>query len=92
MQSVAKQQIINLAWYNVSIEELKENIDTYGTMVQYDNGGGQKGIKENPDVKTLIAYQKHANYITQQLLNLLPKKNADASDPFDEFLNERDQM
>ena len=68
-----KNQIVNLAWYNVSIEDLQESIDEYGTIVTYNNGGGQTGIKDNPDVKTLIAYQKHVNTIVNQLVDLVPQ-------------------
>ena len=40
-------------------EELKEKVDNDGTTVEYNNGGGQSGVRDNPDVKTLIAYQKN---------------------------------
>lgn len=65
-------QISNLAWYNISIKELQENIDAFGVEIEYNNGGNQYGIKESPSVKTLIAYQKHVNTITNQLVDLVP--------------------
>ena len=65
-------QVCNLAWYNVSIDDLKDSIDEVGTTVEYNNGGGQSGLKDNPDVKTLINYQKHVNVIINQLVDLVP--------------------
>ena len=67
-----KQRVSNLAWLNISIIELSEKVDLFGTMIKYDNGGGQSGYRENPDVKTLISYQKNANAITRQIIDLVP--------------------
>lgn len=78
-------QIDNLAWLNVSTRILKENVDKFGTIVKYNNGGGQSGVRDNPDVKTLIAYQKNVTSITKQLLDLVPPKT---KSKLQEFLNE----
>lgn len=66
------RQINTLAWLNISIDQLKKDIEKVGTMVRYDNGGGQSGLKENPDVKTFLSYQKNVNAITNQLIDLVP--------------------
>ena len=78
-------QIDNLAWLNISIIELKEKVDKNGTTSTYNNGGGQSGVRDNPDVKTLIAYQKNVTSITKQLLDLVPPKT---KSKLQEFLNE----
>ena len=70
-----RDQVQQLAWLNVSIAELQEKINQFGTLVAYDNGGGQSGIRTNPDVKTLTDYQKLANSITKNLLPLIPKQS-----------------
>lgn len=67
-----QRHIEQLAWYNVSIADLQEKVDQWGTLVAYDNGGGQSGIKPNPDVKTLLDYQKCCNTIIRTLLSLVP--------------------
>ncbi len=67
-----RDQVQQLAFYNVSIAELQEKINKFGTLVTYDNGGGQSGIRTNPDVKTLTDYQKLSNAIVKNLLPLLP--------------------
>ena len=73
-----KEQVNNLAWYTVSVKMLQERIDEFGTMIKYDNGGGQSGYKENPDVKTMLGYQKNINDITRQLTDLVPAKRKDS--------------
>ena len=78
-------QIDNLAWLNIASKELMDSIDRDGTKCEYNNGGGQGGVKDNPDIKTLIAYQKNVTSITKQLLELVPKKS---KSKFMEFLDE----
>lgn len=69
-----QRQLEQLAWLNISIVDLQEKIDRFGTLVMYDNGGGQSGVKPNPDLKTLIDYQKLANTIVRTLNNIIPIK------------------
>lgn len=66
------EQVRNMAWYTVSVKELQERIDEAGTLIPYDNGGGQSGIKENPDVKIMLGYQKNLTDISRQLAALVP--------------------
>ena len=40
--------IQNTAWMKVKLDETREIIKTSGVVITYDNGGGQKGIRENP--------------------------------------------
>jgi len=64
--------IERLAWLNVSVKELEELVDREGTLIEYNNGGGQTGMKDNPNVKTLINYTKNITTITKQLVELVP--------------------
>ena len=48
-----QQQIKQLAWLNISIRDLQDRIDQFGTLVQYDHGGGQSGVTTNPEVKIM---------------------------------------
>ena len=67
-----QRQIEQLAWYYVSIADLQAKVDQYGTLVKYDNGGGQNGVRTNPDIKTLMDYQKACNTIVRTLISLVP--------------------
>ena len=71
-----QRHIEELAWYYVSIADLQAKVDKWGTMIRYDNGGGQIGIKPNPDVKTLLDYQKCCNTIVRTLISLVPAKTS----------------
>ncbi len=72
-----REQVKQLAFFNVSIKELQDKINQWGTLIQYDNGGGQTGVKPNPDVKTLTDYQKLTNGIFSKLLAILPDRHED---------------
>ena len=73
-----QRHIEQLAWYNISIADLQAKVDKFGTLVMYDNGGGQSGVKPNPDVKTLLDYQKTTNTIVRTLISLVPQKKTDS--------------
>lgn len=84
-----QRQLEQLAWLNISIIELQGRIDRFGTLVQYDNGGGQAGVKANPDLKTLIDYQKLANTIVNTLNKVIPIKEAGGpGEKLSEFLDD----
>lgn len=40
--------IENTAWMKVKLDETRELIKTSNVVIPYDNGGGQKGLRENP--------------------------------------------
>ena len=84
-----REQVKQLAFFNVSIVDLQQNLNKWGTLIQYDNGGGQSGVKVNPDVKTLTDYQKLVISIVRSLLPVVPAKRgggklADLMKAFDE--------
>ena len=68
-----REQVKQLAFFNVSLKDLQEKINQWGTLIQYDNGGGQSGVKTNPDVKTLTDYQKLSNSIVNILIRIVPE-------------------
>lgn len=80
-----QRHIEQLAWYYVSIADLQASVDQWGTLVPYDNGGGQSGVKTNPDIKTLMDYQKACNTIVRTLLSLVPEGNNSKHRDLDQF-------
>ena len=56
--------IQNTAFINATIDELQTLINKTGYVQEYDNGGGQKGVKESEYVK------KHVTYSKLQLANV----------------------
>ena len=82
-----EKQVSQLAWLNVSIKDLQISIDKVGSTVEYANGPSQYGIRKNPDIDTLVQYQKLANSIAANLVKLL-KKDLQVGDKLREFLED----
>ena len=40
--------ILNTAWMKAKLDDAREAIKNSNIVITYDNGGGQKGIRENP--------------------------------------------
>ena len=43
--------IENTAWMKVKLDDAREAVKTSNVVIPYDNGGGQKGLRENPIFK-----------------------------------------
>ena len=69
-----RNHVQQLAWLNISIVELQKDIDEAGAIIEYDNGGNQKGLQQNPSCKLLIEYQKLSNTVFRALLPVLPDR------------------
>lgn len=41
----------NVAWMKIQLDDARDQIRDGELVVEYDNGGGQKGIRENPYFK-----------------------------------------
>ena len=40
--------ILNVSWMKSKLDDAREAIGEEGITVEYDNGGGQSGVRENP--------------------------------------------
>lgn len=83
-----EKQVNQLAWYNVSIADLQRDIDRAGTMVEYVIGASLTGMRRNPDIDTLVQYQKLATGIAKNLAKFL-NSNEPVSSKLEEFFNSR---
>lgn len=50
-RSVLEPIIDNVAWMKVKLEDTREEIKDAPVTIEYDNGGGQTGVRENPMFK-----------------------------------------
>lgn len=101
-QDFIRNHVQQLAWLNISIVELQKDIDEAGAVIEYNNGGNQKGLQQNPSCKLLIEYQKLSNTIIRTLISLVPNKlvytkladffNCDDYEEDDEDYNERQRL
>lgn len=64
--------IENTAWMKVKLDEAREVVKNSNVVISYDNGGGQKGIRENPIFKGYEALWKSYMSGMQHILNALP--------------------
>ena len=69
--------IENTAWMKAKLDDAREQIKNTSVVIPYDNGGGQKGIRENPLFKGYESLWK--SYMTGmcRLLDYVPKQVID---------------
>lgn len=76
--SVILPVIENVCWMQVKLEDAREDIAEDGLTTEYDNGGGQSGIRENPAFKAYEALWKSYSAGLQIILGVLPEQAAQA--------------
>lgn len=73
--------IENTAFMKVKLEEARKMVKETSVVIQYDNGGGQKGLRENPIFKGYEAlwksYMAGMNEITKALPQEVVKVEAE---------------
>lgn len=70
--------ITNSSWMKIKLDEAIETVKTAEIVVEYDNGGGQTGLRENPWFRAYEALWK--SYMTgmAKLIDSLPDEVAAA--------------
>lgn len=68
--------IDNVSWMRVKLDDTREMIKTSGVAINYDNGGGQKGIRENPLFKGYQSLWKSYMAGMEQIISCLPPEDA----------------
>lgn len=73
--------IENTAFMKVKLEEARKMVKETSVVIQYDNGGGQKGLRENPIFKGYEAlwksYMSGMNVIMQSMPQEVVRVEAD---------------
>lgn len=72
MKTTVDSLLRNAAFMSVSLDELQEEINREGYVVEYQNGANQSGTKQSDAVKTHIAMTKNHAAIIRQLCELVP--------------------
>ena len=70
--------IDNTAWMKAKLDEARAAIKNSSVAIPYDNGGGQKGIRENPIFKGYENLFKSYMAGMSKILDLLPEEAAEA--------------
>ena len=68
--------IENTSWMKVKLDEAREKIKTSSVVIPYDNGGNQKGIRENPLFKGYHSLFKSYMSGMNVLISFMPKIDA----------------
>lgn len=64
--------IENTAWMKIKLDEAREVVRESSVVISYDNGGGQKGLRENPIFKGYESLWKSYMSGMNVILNSLP--------------------
>lgn len=70
-----KPVIENVAIMKTKLDETKELMEESSVVISYDNGGGQKGIRENPIFKGYESLWKSYMAGMDRIFNVLPNEN-----------------
>ena len=65
----------NVATMKVKLDELKDQIVKEDLLIEYDNGGGQKGIRENPIFKRYESLFKTFMLGMNKILDAIPDED-----------------
>ena len=66
--------IENVSWMRAKLDDSRQLIKNSNIVVPYDNGGGQKGIRENPAFKGYEALWKAYMQGMNRILDTLPSE------------------
>jgi hypothetical protein len=68
--------ILNTAWMKAKLDDAREAIKNSNIVISYDNGGGQKGIRENPLFKGYENLWRAYIHGMDRILSALPDEIA----------------
>ena len=66
--------IMNTAWMRVRLDTARRETEEAKIVVEYDNGGGQKGLRENPIFKAYEALWKSFMLGMGRILDAIPEE------------------
>lgn len=66
--------ILNTAWMKAKLDDAREAIKNSNIVISYDNGGGQKGIRENPLFKGYESLWRSYMAGMAKILDSLPQE------------------
>lgn len=68
--------ILNTAWMKAKLDDAREAIKNSNIVISYDNGGGQKGIRENPLFKGYESLWKSYLAGLDRIMSALPPEKS----------------
>ena len=74
-----KPVIENVSWMRAKLDDSRDLIKNSNIVMPYDNGGGQKGIRENPAFKGYESLWKAYMQGMNRILDTLPPEQIQAA-------------
>lgn len=71
---VIEPVVVNVSFMKVKLDEAREQMKDSTITVDYDNGGGQKGVRENPIFKAYEALWKSYSLGMDRIFSVLPEE------------------
>ncbi len=71
--SMMEPIVENTAWMEAKLEESRELIGEEKIAIEYDNGGGQRGIRENPKFKAYESLWRSYTLGIQRIVDQIQK-------------------
>lgn len=66
--------VVNTAWMKAKLDDAREAIKNSNIVITYDNGGGQRGIRENPLFKGYESLWRSYMAGMSKILDSLPQE------------------
>jgi len=73
--------ILNTSWMKAKLDDARDAIKNSNVVMPYDNGGGQKGIRENPLFKGYESLFKSYMSGMDRILSCLPAEQIENNVP-----------
>lgn len=91
-RAVIRGLIQRAAFMRVSLEELEEDLNTYGFTEWFSQGDQEPYQRKRPSAELYNTMNANYQKIIRQLTDLLPKgePKAETGDGFDDFVNSRE--
>lgn len=79
-RNVLAPVIDNMAWQRIKLDETREEMQNASVVCDYNNGGGQTGVRENPIFKAyinlwrayMVGLEKYTSYLPKELQDEAP--------------------
>ena len=82
-QKLLEPIILNTAWMKAKLDDAREAIKNSNIVIAYDNGGGQKGIRENPLFKGYESLWRSYMAGMGKILDSLPQEQIEQAVPIE---------
>ncbi|MBR2674307.1 MAG: hypothetical protein IKE52_02485 [Mogibacterium sp.] len=86
---ILEATIDNVALMKAKLDELREQLISERAIVAYDNGGGQKGVRENPIFKRYESFFKTYSLGMSEIFDTLRDEEGDIDSKIDDKIKPR---